>query len=408
MPVRWPRLDLLHRAPVRAVAPSMNVPLGVLRPPAFDGSLLQRSPPWPVENAVLLPARVPARVRCVGASAPGGPPPLSWRTTSSNRRSNRPSAPPPPTGLEKRSAAVPSSSSSSSSSSASTWLRCSRGTCSRVVAELSARLIDASSCRARMAPKLSGGSAIASRLSAAARDAAGESARAATSESMSDRSDGGNRSSIAASARWPSTARYRLANAGRRVSLRTTSGSRLPAARSDACTASASSWSRVLMLASTKTTLPSVHAGSPGSPGATCRARPESAEASKLSRPGPSLVPSSPFKECHAVMPSRVADAETSSKIDIGTLKGSDRRHVGEMSGDVVGGRVAAGLREPTLAEADEDPREATRAGRVVVMGELAGRLARKTTIGTTKLWLDGASGSPTPRELLRVGHRAR
>ena len=38
-----------------------------------------------------------------------------------------------------------------------------------------ARLSDASSCRARMAPKLSGGSAIASRLSAAAIDAAGES-----------------------------------------------------------------------------------------------------------------------------------------------------------------------------------------------------------------------------------------
>ena len=156
-----------------------------------------------------------------------------------------------------------------------------------------------------MAPKLSGGSAIASRLSAAARDAAGESARAATSESMSDRTDGGSRSSIAASARWPSTARYRLASAGRRVSLRTTSGSRLPAARSAACTASASTCSRAPMLASTKTTLPSVHAGSPGSPGATCRARPEIAEASKPSRPGRRCLPlHSSRKSCW----SRLAD----------------------------------------------------------------------------------------------------
>ena len=144
-----------------------------------------------------------------------------------------------------------------------------------------------------MVPKLSGGSAIASRLSAAARDAAGESARAATSESMSDPTDGGNRSSIAASARCPSTARYRLASAGRRVSLRTTSVSRLPAARSDACTATASTCSRLPTLASTKTTLPSVHAGSPGSPAATFRARLEIAEASKLSRPGLSLSPPS-------------------------------------------------------------------------------------------------------------------
>src|SRR5262249_29553246 len=38
--VLWPCLDLLHRAPVLAVPPPMNVPLGVLRPPALDGKLL--------------------------------------------------------------------------------------------------------------------------------------------------------------------------------------------------------------------------------------------------------------------------------------------------------------------------------------------------------------------------------
>jgi len=41
-------------------------------------------------------------------------------------------------------------------------------------------------------------------------------------------------------------------------------------------------------------------------------------------------------------------------------------RHFLEVSGDVFGGRLAAGLREPALAEADEDPREAAGAGRVV------------------------------------------
>src|SRR4030095_3680660 len=49
------------------------------------------------------------------------------------------------------------------------------------------------------------------------------------------------------------------------------------------------------------------------------------------------------------------------------------RRDLVEMSGDVVGGRVAAGLRQPTLAEPDEDPREAPGACRVVVMGDLRG-----------------------------------
>src|SRR4029453_5109206 len=49
------------------------------------------------------------------------------------------------------------------------------------------------------------------------------------------------------------------------------------------------------------------------------------------------------------------------------------RRGLVEVGGGVVGGRVAAGLRQPTLAEPDEDPREAPGACRVVVMAELAG-----------------------------------
>ena len=78
---------------------------------------------------------------------------------------------------------------------------------------------DASSCRARMAPKLAGGSAIARRRSASASDAAGESLRAPTpaiSERTAATAATGLRSR--ASARWPSTARYRRASAGRRDS----------------------------------------------------------------------------------------------------------------------------------------------------------------------------------------------
>src|SRR5262245_15080684 len=363
-------------------------------------------PAMPVEGTVLLRLGVPARVRCLGASEPDGPPPFSWRTTPSNWPSNRPNAPP---ALEKRPAAVPSP--SSSASSANTWLRCSPGRCRRVVGELSTRLVDASRCRARMVPKLCGGSAIAWRLSAAARDAAGESARAATSGSMSGRTDGGNRSSIVASARCPSTARYRLASAGRRVSLRTTSVSRLPAARSDACTATASTCSRVPMPASTKTTLPSVQVGSPGSPGATRSARLEIADANKDSRPGLSADDidrsvkriSRFLRLCGDAEP--VADADDFVEDRHRNGEWLCRRHVGDMSGDVVGGRVAAGLCEPTLADADEDPREAPGTGRVVVMAELAGPTGKEDDDRHNQVWLDGPQKTRL-LEVLRVGHR--
>src|SRR5262245_7521721 len=63
------------------------------------------------------------------------------------------------------------------------------------------------------------------------------------------------------------------------------------------------------------------------------------------------------------------------------------RRHVVEMRGDVVGGRVATGLRQPTLAESDEDPREAPRTRRVVVMGELAGPAGEKDDDRHNQLW---------------------
>src|SRR4029077_13950801 len=227
---------------------------------------------------------------------------------------------------------------------------------------------------------------------------------------MSDRTDGGKRSSIAASARCPSTARYRLASAGRRVSPRTTSVSRLPAARSDACTVTASTCSRLPTLASMKTTLPSVHAGSPGLPAATFSARLEIAEASKLSRSGLSLSPASRFKGvivfrlCGDAEP--IADAEDFVQDRHGNGEWLYRRHLGEMSGDVVGSRVAVGLRKPTLAEADEDPREAPGTGRVVVMAELAGPTGKEDDDRHNQVWLDGLQKARL-LEVLRVGHRA-
>src|SRR5262249_50610291 len=91
--------------------------------------------------------------------------------------------------------------------------------------------------------------------------------------------------SCAASARWPSTARYRRLSAGRRRGGASTSGSRLAVPSSDACTATRRNWSRGLASASTKTVAPSVHAGLPGSTGATSTSRPAIADASSLYRP---------------------------------------------------------------------------------------------------------------------------
>ena len=54
--VRRPRLDLLHRAPVLAVAPAMKVPLGVLRPPALDGSRFRPSRHFHRERGAIGPA----------------------------------------------------------------------------------------------------------------------------------------------------------------------------------------------------------------------------------------------------------------------------------------------------------------------------------------------------------------
>ena len=110
-------------------------------------------------------------------------------------------------------------------------------------------------------------------------------------------------------------------------------------------------------------------------------------------------------------MPSRSQTSKTSSKIDIGTVNGSVADTSVEVGGDVVGGRLAAGLGEPTLAEADEDPRKAAGTGRVVVMAELAGPTGEEDDDRHDQLGLDGvaerrdssrASGSPTVSVTIR------
>ena len=189
----------------------MNVPLGVLRPPALGWQPPRGSPRF--RSRTRRGCRPASRCAC-GASA-------------RRRRAGR-----------RRRASAPSAASAGATGRArrrrrpgSMKVQCGAGVVVLVLFELDEHLVRCwrdvraaprsplrrSSRRARMAPKLSGGSAIVSRLSAAARDAAGESPRAATSPSMSDRTARGNRCSFAASARWPSTARYRRASAGRRV-----------------------------------------------------------------------------------------------------------------------------------------------------------------------------------------------
>src|SRR5262249_52485832 len=183
------------------------------------------------------------------------------------------------------------------------------------------------------------------------------------------------------------------------------------AARSEACTATASTCSCPPMLASTKTILPSVHAGAPGSPETTSTARLAIADASRLSRPGLSaddidrgVVSILAFARLCGDAET-VADAEDFVEDRHRNGERLRRRHRGEMSRDVVGGRVAAGLGEPTLAEADEDPREAPGTGRVAVVAELAGPTGEEDDDRDDQLRLDGFQKARL-LEVLGVGHR--
>jgi hypothetical protein len=144
-------------------------------------------------------------VRCVGVSAPGGPPPLPVLRAEDSIFFNHLPMKPPPTGLVNTSG---SSESSICASSSSVSCRARpRGTCrgfasSRSAARCSAAREDAASTlAARITPNSGAGSSTAARPSATLSDAAGESLRLARSRSPTDANLPGSRALLATSAR---------------------------------------------------------------------------------------------------------------------------------------------------------------------------------------------------------------
>ena len=144
-------------------------------------------------------------VRCVGVSAPGGPPPLPvLRADDSIFFSQLPMKPPPPTGLVNRSGSSESSVSPSSSSSSSVPARRffagHAGGSPRPVSWPSGRDA-ASTFAARITPNPGAGSSTAARPAAMLSEAAGESLRLAMSRSPIDAKTLGSRSPLLTSAR---------------------------------------------------------------------------------------------------------------------------------------------------------------------------------------------------------------
>ncbi len=189
--------------------------------------------------------------------------------------------PPPPTGLVNRSGSSLSSTSPSSRSANSCrrWLR---GTCPGFSCPvcLAAREDAASTLLARMTPNSGGGSSIAALPDAKLSDPVGELLRLATSGSPTEANTLGSTSALATKARCPSIAKYLLAKRKWRASGRRMSGSRLPAAIIDACTAMAARFARRGNDGSMNTVWPSVHGGPPGCCAATAKGRPANADAS--------------------------------------------------------------------------------------------------------------------------------
>ena len=227
--------------------------------------------------------------RCRGGSGRAHRPVLPHPTPCagrSRRWSRRPSSPRPPTGLvtsAPTSGAPPSSAASSRSGRSAAWVADRRW-------GLSSGADAATVCRSRAAggagPSRSSPAGPRARAARRARasEASGSARDAAMSWSIRRRTAGGTSGSFAASARWPSTARYRRARAGRRARRRTMSASRLPAASSDACTATVTTCSDGGAAGSTNTVAPSVHPASPGSPASTSSGRPPIADATSRSR----------------------------------------------------------------------------------------------------------------------------
>ena len=171
--------------------------------------------------------RIPLCDRCVGVSAPEGPPPLSWRTLLIMRCNNLPIAPPPPTGLENGSIA--------SESSRRRRRRRVRGapsaTCDghvrAVHAELAPRRCAASRLRALITPKAGG--RIGDLPASGHGQRRSRGIDTGREVEIDQRSHGirqqllvRRQCAVAFDGEVP------LANAGRRTSLRTTSGSRPP------------------------------------------------------------------------------------------------------------------------------------------------------------------------------------
>ena len=230
--------------------------------------------------AAPLADRAARRVQWVGESAPGGPPPAD-RESPNIRLSSRPIGPRPPTGLENTSNDARSSSPPSSSSGrASVAGR--EGTCQPAEAAPGSWKVERI-CRARIVPNTSGGCGTGSGPVAISREAAGESVRAAICGTISGRTVRGRIASWRTSARCASTARYRIATRGRR-SIPSKDASRLPAAKSEACTVTERSRSTGAASGSTKIDDPSVHASDPDSDGNTSTVRPARADATSRYR----------------------------------------------------------------------------------------------------------------------------
>ena len=102
-------------------------------------------------------------------------------------------------------------------------------------------------------------------------------------------------------------------------------------------------------------------------------------------------------------MPSWSQTWKTSSKIERRDRVRLGRGDPVEVLGDVVGRRLAAGLGDPPVAEADEDAGEAAGAGGEVVVGELAVATGEVHDDGDDELRLDGVEEPGFGLELVAV-----
>ena len=268
--------------------------------PDFRRQLLPALPAISVESAAGLRPLAPVRVRCVGASAPGGPPPLSWRTAAQHpleqpaeraasrrrgsRRSRRRCRRPRPRPLQARPAPGLRSLARNARIASPPSGRRDRSTPAAV-----ARGWRRSCPAGRRSPP---GSARRRATRPANRRERRHRSRRATAPTRGSRSSSRGQRAMAfdgevapGQRRAPRQPAHDVGDPGFRLRGAT------PAPRAPRAAAARP------RSASRKTALPSVHAGSPGSPGATCRARPESAEASRPSRSRPSPFPSSLLKK---------------------------------------------------------------------------------------------------------------